>query len=79
MTFTFFIVVNWRDYSQYARLTAGYDYFIGFGRPFTLAVKGGSYDPKLEIVWTGLIADIILMLGSAAIIGWLWRRIESPH
>ena len=66
-----FLFANWLDYQRYRKLVPGYDYLIGYGVPFEFFVKGGTLDLKHAILWHAVAANLVTMIGLAALLAWV--------
>jgi len=75
--FMVFVILNCRDYLRYSSLIAAYDVILTFGTPVTMVSKGGAMVVKSEIIWGGLVANVILVLSTTTVVAWLWNRIAS--
>ena len=62
-----FLFVNVADYLRFARLTAAYDYEIGYGVPFVFVVSGGFVTHQ-RVIWSGAFGNILAVLLLAVVI-----------
>lgn len=67
----------WGNYYSYKRMYEGScnDCFLSFGFPFDLYETGGGWGGARGILWSGLIADLVLALCVATCIVWVFKRL----
>lgn len=59
---------------NFRRATYCNDCLISYGTPFTLLKEGGFVGVRIY-VWSGLIADTLIMVGIGLVIGLLWNTL----
>src|ERR1700693_6036924 len=72
---TIFAVANALNFR---RRVMCWDCFFPYGLPFTLYQEGGE-GGGAGIVWTGLVADVVILILTSALVGWIWTMIAMRH
>ena len=66
-----FAIINYRHFH---RLKNCADCFFPYGWPYTIYHDGG-YAGGAGFVWTGVVADLLIVIALGIAIAWIWTKI----
>lgn len=46
------------------------------GLPVVFMLEGGG---QIQIIWVGLVVDVLAVFAAAAIVAWAWNHLSSPR